>query len=232
MRTLRSHLADATAPLAPLAFAYTARVRTIRHRDCGLAAFSAFGVFASLLVCSAIWIATGWPDGSAAPMMGAVACCLFAAQHDPAPQILSFTNSALVGALVAALYLFAVLPLVTTFEMLAQALAPALILCGLAMTQPRYAPMGMDAALNGATMLALQNGYSGDFSPFANAVVASVVGMWVGAVVTRLIRSVGTARSARRLVRINRRSLAARGGRAWHRARARTRRPDARPGSA
>jgi len=209
LRALRLHLAAGTAPRAPLAFAYTARVRTVRHRDHGLAAFSAFGVFVGLLVCCAVWIATGWPDGSAAPMMGAVACCLFAAQDDPAPQILSFTNSAIVGAIGAGLYLFAVLPLATTFEMLALALAPALILCGLMMTQPRFAPMGMGAALNGATLLALQNGYSGDFAPFANSVVASVVGMWIGAVVTRLIRSVGAGWSARRLVRINRRSLAA-----------------------
>lgn len=209
LRALRGHIAAGTVPRAPLAFAYTARVRSIRHRDHGLAAFSAFGVFVGLLVCCAIWIATGWPDGSAAPMMGAVACCLFAAQDDPAPQILSFTNSAIVGALGAALYLFAVLPLATSFEMLALALAPALILCGLMMTQPRTAPMGMGAALNGATLLALQNGYSGDFAPFANGVIASVVGMWVGAVVTRLIRSVGAGWSARRLARINRRSLAA-----------------------
>ncbi|MDH3031839.1 FUSC family protein [Methylobacterium fujisawaense] len=209
LRALRGHLAAGTPPRAPLAFAYTARVRSIRHRDHGLAAFSAFGVFVGLLVCCAIWIATGWPDGSAAPMMGAVACCLFAAQDDPAPQILSFTNSALVGALGAGFYLFAVLPLATSFEMLALALAPALILCGLMMTQPRTAPMGMGAALNGATLLAIQNGYSGDFAPFANGVIASVVGMWVGAVVTRLIRSVGAGWSARRLVRINRQSLAA-----------------------
>ncbi len=174
-----------------------------------MAAFSAFGVFVGLLVCCAIWIATGWPDGSAAPMMGAVACCLFATQDDPAPQILGFTNSALVGALGAGLYLFAILPLATSFEMVALALAPALILCGLAMTQPRTAAMGMGAALNGATLLALQNGYSGEFAPFANGVLASVVGMWVAAVVTRLVRSVGASWSARRLVRINRRSLAA-----------------------
>ena len=209
LRRLRGHLAAGTAPQEPLGFAYTARVRGIRHRDHGLAAFSACGVFVGLLVCCGVWIATGWPDGSAAPMMGAVACCLFAAQDDPTPQILGFTNSAIVGAVGAGFYLFAVLPLATTFEMLALALAPALILCGLAMTQPRYAPMGMGAALNGATLLALQNGYSGDFAPFANSVIASVVGMWIGAVVTRLVRSVGAAWSARRLVRINRRSLAA-----------------------
>ena len=209
LRVLRGHLQAGTAPAAPLAFSYTARVTRIRHRDYGLAAFSAFGVFVGLLVCCAIWIATGWPDGSAAPMMGAVACCLFATQDDPAPQILGFTNSALVGALGAGLYLFAILPLATSFEMVALALAPALILCGLAMTQPRTAAMGMGAALNGATLLALQNGYSGEFAPFANGVLASVIGMWVAAVVTRLVRSVGASLSARRLVRINRRSVAA-----------------------
>jgi len=209
LRALRGHLQAGTAPKAPLAFAYTARVTRIRHRDHGLAAFSAFGVFVSLLTCCAMWIATGWPDGSAAPMMGAVACCLFAAQDDPAPQILSFATSALIGAAGAGVYLFAILPLATSFEMLALALAPALILCGLAMTHPRTTPMGMGAALNGATLLALQNGYNGEFAPFANGVIASVVGMWIGAVVTRLIRSVGAAWSARRLVGINRRSLAA-----------------------
>ncbi|MEL6059908.1 MULTISPECIES: FUSC family protein [unclassified Methylobacterium] len=209
LRVLRGHLQAGTAPDAPLAFAYTARVTRIRHRDHGLAAFSAFGVFVSLLTCCAIWIATGWPDGSSAPMMGAVACCLFATQDDPAPQILGFSNSALIGAVGAGIYLFAILPIATSFEMLALALAPALILCGLAMTRPRTALIGMGAALNGATLLALQSSYSGEFAPFANGVIASVVGMWVGAVVTRLIRSVGAAWSARRLVRINRRSLTA-----------------------
>ena len=162
-------------------------------------------------------------------MMGAVACCLFAAQDDPAPQILSFANSAIVGALGAGFYLFAVLPLATSFEMVALALAPALILCGVMMTQPRFAAMGMGAALNGATLLALQNGYNGEFAPFANGVVASVVGMWSAAVVTRLIRSVGAGWSARRLVRINRRSLAAAADGRGTRTRPRTRGADARP---
>lgn len=101
-----------------LAFSYTARAQSIRHRDHGMALLSAVGVFVSILVTCAIWIATGWPEGSAAPMMAAVACCFFATFDDPAPYIVSFANSAIVGAVFAAVYLFAVLPHATTVEML------------------------------------------------------------------------------------------------------------------
>lgn len=206
-RVLQRHIAHGSPVREPLAFRYTAEARAIRHRDHGMALLSAIGAFLTILATCAIWIATGWPDGSAAPMMAAVGCCLFAAQDDPAPYIVSFANSAILGAIGAGAYLFAVLPLATTFEMLALAIAPGLLLCGLFMTQPRTALMGMGAALNGATMIAIQNGYTGDFTPFANPAIAVITGMWTAAVVTRLVRSVGGARSARRLRRINRRSL-------------------------
>ncbi|MER2252470.1 FUSC family protein [Methylorubrum podarium] len=207
-RILQRHLADGTPVTEDLAFRYTAAARAIRHRDHGMALLSAMGVFLTILVTCAIWIATGWPHGSAAPMMAAVGCSFFAAQDDPAPFIVSFANSAILGALGAGLYLFAVLPLATTFEMLVLALAPALLTCGVFMAQPKTAPLAMGAAVNGSAMIALQGSYTGDFAAFANSSVAVIVGMWVAAIVTRLIRSVGADWSARRLRVINRRSLA------------------------
>ncbi|MGE7417349.1 FUSC family protein [Methylobacterium tarhaniae] len=207
-RLLQRHIADGTPVAEHLAFRYTAAARTIRHRDRGMALLSAAGVFLSIVLACAIWIATGWPDGAGAPMMAAVGCCFFAAQDDPAPFIVSFANSAIVGALGAGAYLFAILPLATTFEMLALALAPGLLLCGVFMAQPRTAPMAMGAAVNGSTMIALQGSFSADFAAFANSAVAVILGMWTGAVVTRLVRSVGAGWSARRLRGINRRELA------------------------
>jgi uncharacterized membrane protein YccC len=141
-------------------------------------------------------------------MMASVGCCFYAAQDDPAPSILGFANSAVLGAAVAAIYLFGVLPQATSFEMLALALAPALILCGICMTQPRTAPMAMGAAVNGSAVIALQSSYTGDFAAFTNSAVAIIVGMWVATLVTRLVRSVGAGWSARRLRAVNRRSLA------------------------
>jgi len=190
------------------AFSYTARAQSIRHRDHGMAFLSAVGAFLSILVTCAIWIATGWPDGAAAPMMAAVACCFFATFDDPAPYIVSFANSAIVGAVFAALYLFAVLPHATTFEMLVLALGPWLIPCGLFMAQPRTAPFATGVAVNGASMIAIQNGAIGDFTPFANSAIAIIIGMWISAIIVRLVRSVGAAWSAHRLRRINRDTLA------------------------
>jgi uncharacterized membrane protein YccC len=207
-RILQRHIADGTPVTEDLTFRYTAAARAIRHRDHGMALLSAVGVFLTILVTCAIWIATGWPHGSAAPMMAAVGCSFFAAQDDPAPFIVSFANSAIVGALGAGAYLFAILPLATTFEMLVLALAPALLICGVFMAQPRTAPLAMGAAVNGSAMIALQGSYTGDFAAFANSSVAVIVGMWVAAIVTRLVRSVGAGWSARRLRAVNRRSLA------------------------
>ena len=207
-RLLQRHLADGTPVSESLAFRYTAEARTIRHRDHGMALLSAIGVFLAVLLASAIWIATGWPDGAGAPMMAAVGCCFFAAQDDPAPFIVSFANSAIVGALGAGAYLFAILPVATTFEMLALALAPGLLICGVFMTQPKTAPMAMGAAVNGSTMIALQSNFNADFAAFTNSSIAVILGMWSAAVVTRLVRSVGAGWSARRLRAVNRRDLA------------------------
>jgi uncharacterized membrane protein YccC len=207
-RILQRHIADGTPVTETLTFRYTAAARTIRHRDHGMALLSALGVFLTLLATCAIWIATGWPHGSAAPMMAAVGCSFFAAQDDPAPSIVGFANSAILGALVAGTYLFAILPLATSFEMLVLALSPALLICGVSMVQPKTAPLAMGAAVNGSAMIALQGNYNADFTTFANSSIAVIVGMWVAAIVTRLVRSVGAGWSARRLRTINRRSLA------------------------
>ena len=100
-----------------------------------------------------------------------------------------------------------ILPLVTGFEMLAVALTPALVGCALVMTRPVTGLLGMGSAVIGFTLLALQANYSNDFGSFANTAVAVIIGIWLAAFVTRLVRSVGGAWSARRLRRINRGSL-------------------------
>ncbi len=207
-RFLQRHILDGTPVRETLAFRYTAKARSIRHRDHGMALLSALGAFLAILLASTIWIATGWPDGSAAPLMAAVGCSFFAAQDDPSVQIIQFSTAALIGVVGAGIYLFGVLPSATSFEMLALALAPGLILCGLLMTQPRTALVALGTAVNGFTLLALHDTFSGDFTPFANSAIAVVVGLWIAAIVTRLVRSVGAAWSARRLRGINRRSLA------------------------
>ena len=208
VKFLRRDTAEGSRTAEQLRFRYTARVRDVRHRDHGVALLSAIAAFIAIGVASIIWIATGWPDGSACPMMAAVGCSFFAIQDDPAVQIFDLAKSALIGAAAAAIYLFAVLPLTTSFETLAAAFAPALIASGLLMTQPRTAIIGMGSAVIGFTLLALQDTYVADFGSFANTAIAVVLGIWIAAGTTRLTRSVGGQWSARRLRGINRRDLA------------------------
>lgn len=208
-RALQKHIIDGTPVREALAFRYTANARAIRHRDQGMALLSAVAAVLAIVLAGAIWIATGWPDGGAAPMLAAVGCSLFAAQDDPAPQIMNLANGGLIGTLGATVYLFGILPMATGFEMLAIALTPALLFCGLLMTQPRTALIGLGAGIVGFTLLALQNSYSGEFASFANSAIAALFGIWIAAIVTRLVRSVGGAWTARRLWRVNRYSLAA-----------------------
>ena len=205
--TLQQHILDATELRDALAFRYTAAARAIRHRDQGMAFLSALAAFLAVGLAGAFWISTGWPDGNAAPMMAAVGCSFFAIQDDPAPQIIALAKSGLIGAAGACVYLVGVLPLVTGFEMLAVALAPALIACALVMTRVVTGLLGMGSAVIGFTLLALQENYSNDFGSFANTAIAVIIGISLAAFVTRLVRSVGGGWSARRLRRINRRSL-------------------------
>jgi uncharacterized membrane protein YccC len=162
-RMLQRNIVDATPVQGPLAFRYTARARTIRHNDPGMAFLSAIAAFIAIVLASAAWIATAWPDGSAAPMLAAVGCSLFAAQDDPAPQISGFAFAGLIAIAGAAVYLFAILPMATNFEMLVIALTPAVVISALLITKPKTALTGLALGVNGFTLLALQSSYSGDF---------------------------------------------------------------------
>jgi uncharacterized membrane protein YccC len=206
---LRAHIGKGEPMTEPYAFQYTAKARTVRHHDQLLALLSAMAAVIAVLATSAFWIASRWPDGFAAPMLAAVGCSLFAAQDDPVLQIMDFVKAAMTGTVVAAIYLFAILPLATSLEMVVIVFTPLLVLCGLLMTRPKTGILGMGTIVVGFTELALQNNYSGDFASFANGAIAVLVGMCTAALTTQLFRSVGAAWTARRLRRTNRNSLVA-----------------------
>ncbi|WP_445221623.1 FUSC family protein [Bradyrhizobium sp. Pa8] len=183
-----------------LAFRSEAGAAPVRHRDRGLALWSAAGAAAAILICCAFWIGTGWPDGASAPMMAAVACSFFAAQDEPARFIRSFGLWSLVAIVVVAIYLFALVPAISHIEVLIVALAPTFLLYGFLIGRPATAGTGMALAANTATLLALQSTYSADFASYANSAVAFFVGVVIAELVTRIARGVGAEWVAHRLV--------------------------------
>ena len=183
-----------------LAFHSEAGAAPVRHRDRGLALWSAAGAATAILICCAFWIGTGWPDGASAPMMAAVACSFFAAQDEPARFIRKFGLGSLVAIVVVAIYLFAIIPAISHIEVLIVALAPTFLLYGFLIGRPATAGTGMALAANTATLLALQSTYIADFASFANSAVAFFVGVLVAEIVTRIARGVGAEWIANRLV--------------------------------
>ncbi|MHC2435195.1 FUSC family protein [Bradyrhizobium sp. USDA 4451] len=184
----------------PLAFHPESGAAPARHRDHGMALWSAAGAAAAILICCGLWIATGWADGASAPMMAAVACSFFAAQDEPARSIRAFGLFSLVAIVVVAIYQFALVPGISHVEVLIAALAPTFLLYGFLIARPKTAPIGMALAANTATLLALQSTYSADFASFANTSVAFFLGVVIAEIVTRIARGVGAEWIAKRLM--------------------------------
>ncbi|MGN1290641.1 MAG: FUSC family protein [Bradyrhizobium sp.] len=184
----------------PLAFHPEAGAAPVRHRDHGMALWSAAGAAVAILICCGLWIATGWADGASAPMMAAVACSFFAAQDEPARSIRAFGLFSLVAIVVVAIYQFALVPGISHIEVLIAALAPTFLLYGFLIARPKTAPIGMALAANTATLLALQSTYNADFASFANTSVAFFLGVVIAEIVTRVARGVGAEWIAKRLM--------------------------------
>jgi len=202
-RVIRRHVVDGDkAPEGPLLEAEYVAVMAETH-DHKLALLSAFAAGLALLVLCLVWVETGWSYGAGAAVIAAVACSFFAAQDDPAPAIAQMLRNALIVTAAVWIYDFAILPRVTSFSELCLVLAPAGLVIGVLISRPATFGTGMLLGAFGASQLALSNGYQADFISFANSSVALITGLASALVITRLIRSVGAAWSAERLMRAN-----------------------------
>jgi uncharacterized membrane protein YccC len=208
-RAIRRHVVEGDpAPDSAVVQAEFIAVVT-QLRDHGLAMLSALAATLAILLVCALWIETAWPGGAGAVVMVAIACSFFAAQDDPAPAIALMLRDAVIGIIGAAFYIFVVLPRVETFTEMALVLLPAGMAVGVLVSRPATFLTGMILGAFGSTSLALNNGYVGDFPGYVNSALGLVVGVSAALVMTRLIRSVGAAWSARRLLRDGWRDIAA-----------------------
>ena len=179
-----------------------------RHRDWSLAVSSAGAAVVATTLGCAFWIASGWPEGAACAQWAAIGCALFATVDDPAPQIMKFLRWTAAAVLFDAVLLFAVLPMVHDFAGLIVVLSPPFLLFGLLMAKPSTAVGGLAVAVSGATLMGLAGSYNAEFAPFANSAAATVMGLTLAVVVTRIFRSVDAEWTASRLLRSVWRSLA------------------------
>ncbi|MCC8937517.1 FUSC family protein [Bradyrhizobium sp. Arg68] len=207
---LREAIADGHNPeQVPLAFAIEPLAVAAPHRDFGLALLTAASVALAVLGCSAFSIATGWTDGVGAALFAAVVGSFLAGVDDPLPAFRSFYGLFLIVIAVHGIYLFGVLPRITTLEALIAALMPPFVLFGWMMARPATARIGALLAIYLSVQLALTETYSADFSSYANSSVALMVGVALTGVICSIVRLLGAEWIAGRLLRSNWETLAA-----------------------
>jgi uncharacterized membrane protein YccC len=201
-RALRQHIDAGVAGRLP------AEVRDLPnvppsalHLDYGMAALSAFAATFAVLICCAFWILTGWPGGATAPMMCAVLCCFFSTQDDPVPFIKSFLHWTIYSIPVSALYLLVLLPAVHGFEALMLVCAPMFLVLGVLLARPATFGRAMPFLFGICGTLAMVDTHNADMMSFMNMMLSQVLGLTVAAVTTRVVRTVGAAWTARRLLK-------------------------------
>lgn len=179
------------------------------HLDYGLALRSAFAAVLAIGGCAAFWIFSGWPDGATATMIAAVMCCFFAAMDDPTVAQRGFLYGTAAGIPLVGLYLFAILPMISGFPLLALVLAPLFLPLGVVVAFPALAGATMPLVVGIAGGLALNNNYGpSDFATFVNSNFALCAGVLAAIFATRLVRVLDPAAAVLRVLRAGWRDLA------------------------
>jgi uncharacterized membrane protein YccC len=154
------------------------------------------------------WIVTEWPNGANAITFAAVGVILFAPQADQAyATAMGFMVGTGLGAALAAIITFAVLPNKETFAAFSIAIGFVLVPAGAGMVQPWQTATFTGMALNFVTVLSPLNQMSYDTVQFYNSALAIVAGLGAAVLSFRLIPPLSPTFRTRRLLALTLRDL-------------------------
>ncbi|HUD27628.1 MAG TPA: FUSC family protein [Novosphingobium sp.] len=180
------------------------------HRDYAGALRAAAGAAITIIVGCALWIGSGWNDGSTAVMLAGVFLALFSASDNPLMPLWMFFWGTLIASLLGMLYAFAILPLIDGFPELAMTLAPPLLVLGSLMHSPRFAGIALPALLGMGSPFIIAVKYNDNFETFTNSSLAQLLGVLFAIVMARLLQSAGLEHAIRRTLRAGWRDIAER----------------------
>ena len=128
------------------------------------------GICAALavLITSAFWFATAWPNGAAATVVAAVACTLLASGERPDKITMAAAATVLIAAVPVFVTQFYLLPLAVDFPSMAVALAPLALTCAFIIAQPRIGPLGLLSAVYFSFASSIDNVMTYDAAGFLN----------------------------------------------------------------
>ncbi len=175
-------------------------VRVSAFRDPLLPFLSALAVSLAVLFSILIWRGTDWPEGFAAAMMAAVSGTFFVAMDDPSVAIMDFLAKINLGSIVGLFVLFVLLPRVHDFPGLMVILSFVLFPAGLLLAKPDGPLKVLPFMIGFSGLIAVQSTYRADFAYAWNTAVAESTGVYLAALATVLVRSVGVRFSIRRIL--------------------------------
>lgn len=201
-----SRVLDALALLAGDAAPESSRGRGLHLHvsDWLPALINAGRAFATIVAVEIFWIWTEWPNGALAITFAAITVILLSPQADEAyAAAVKFTLGTAIGAIAAAIALFAVLPNVDSFVGFAIVLGLFLIPAGAMIAQPWNTVVFIAITANFIPLLSPANQMSYNTIQFYNTALAIVAGCVAGALSFRLMPPLPPELRSRRLLALS-----------------------------
>ncbi|QVM83159.1 FUSC family protein [Novosphingobium decolorationis] len=194
------------------------------NRDYGGAARAAGGAMLTVVVGSLIWHFSGWSDGGTFLMLASVFPALFGAMDNSLPPVVGFFKGTVLSVVIAGAYGFAILPMLDGFPEMAVSLAPALLVLGALIANPKTAGFALPTMLGLGSPFIISEQYGADLGPgvpatfatFLNSQMATFVAIFFAAGMVRIIQTAGVHHAIKRSLRAGWNDLAERSNR-WAR---------------
>ncbi|MCM8735640.1 FUSC family protein [Azospirillum sp. A1-3] len=179
----------------------------VYHRDPWMAARSALGAVAGIVIGCAFWIWSAWPEGGLAVSILGVCCALFGNVDVPAPNVVKYMTGSVAGVAFSLVYSFVILPRVTDFVGLVAVLAPAFLFAGSLQARPPTTFMALGITLTIPILSGLGTTYAGDFAGALNSVIALFAAIGFAVVSMSLFQTIPVDAAIGRLLRLNRQDV-------------------------
>jgi uncharacterized membrane protein YccC len=127
------------------------------HMDYTLAAMNAIRAFCALMVAGLIWIETGWDGARGGMIVAGILCSLMATFPRPLLAAQSYARGLGLALVVSAVLQFALVPMISSFELLALLLAPLLYCVAVGLSSPPTTGTGIGLGLTTFLLLGPQN---------------------------------------------------------------------------
>ncbi|MBU6959829.1 FUSC family protein [Pseudomonas sp. CVAP len=127
------------------------------HLDFTLATMNAIRAFCALMLAGLIWIETGWDGARGGMIVAGILCSLMATFPRPLLAAQSYARGLGLAVVVSALLEFALVPMISNFELLALLLAPLLYAVAVGLSSPPTTGTGIGLGLSTFLLLGPQN---------------------------------------------------------------------------